>query len=242
MSRTISRLLAFVAGLGVLLAAGAMPASAHVSVDPGQAAQGSLARLAFRMPTERAGNSVKLKVEFPTNPLLGHVLAMPHVGWRVAIAKRHLNPPVVIDGAPVSEVVSSVTWTAQSKKYAVGPDEFDEFAVLAGFMPKVDRLYFPATQTYSDGTVINWNQIPSSTNPTPANPAPSLKLVPAGQAAPSSVTLTPSGTNGTVKAASVAERGGSGRTVTLGALIAALVLGGGVMIVRRRRRSERAGA
>jgi uncharacterized protein YcnI len=237
MRRTVSRLLALVAGLAVLLAAGALPASAHVIVDPGQAAQGSFPRLVFRMPTERAANATKLQVTFPSDPPLAHVLAMPHAGWRLKIVKRTLDPPVVIDGKSVSQVVSSITWTATSHRSVVKPDEFDEFTIIAGYMPKVDRLYFPAYQTYSDGVVVNWDQIPSPANPTPANPAPSLKLVPAGQAAPSSVTLGP----GAVQAARVTGGAGTGGTVTVAALLAALLLGGGAFVVRRRRTERNGG-
>lgn len=240
MTRTISRLLALVAGSAVLLAAGTLPASAHVIVDPGQAAQGSFDRLDFRMPTERAANSIKLKVTFPTDPPLAYVLAKPHAGWQIKIEKKTYAPPVVVDGKSVSEAVSAITWTAESNKSVVKPDEFDEFTVLAGYMPKVAQVYFPAYQTYSDGTVVNWDQIPSSTDPTPANPAPTLKLVPAGQTAPSSVTLPGSGASVSVRAA--AGGGGTGNTVTLAALIAALVVGGGAFIVRKRRRTEASGA
>jgi periplasmic copper chaperone A len=241
MYRTISRLLALVAGLAVILAAGALPASAHVIVDPGQAAQGSFDRLDFRMPTERAANAIKLKVTFPSDPPLAYVLAKPHAGWRIKIEKRTYDPPIVIDGKSVSAAVSSITWTAESHKSVVKPDEFEEFTVLAGYMPKVAQLYFPAYQTYSDGVVVNWDQIPSSTNPTPANPAPSLKLTPAGQTAPSSFSRPGSGASVNVKAAGVSEGSGTGNTVTLAALIAALVVGGGAFVIRKRRRSESSG-
>jgi uncharacterized protein len=159
----------------VLAAAGA--ASAHVTVNPGEAARGGFTKLAFRVPTEsEAASTVKLAVQFPdarTAPL-AFASVQPHAGWSYEVERVHLDTPVSSDDGEITDVVQAITWTADSPAAAIKPGEFDEFAVSVGPLPTSGRsLTFKAVQTYSDGSVVRWIE----TGKDAEHPAPTLSLV-----------------------------------------------------------------
>jgi len=171
-------------------------AQAHVQVIPDQTAAGSEStKLTFRVPTESetAGTSV-LRVNLPTGTPLAEVLAQPIDGWSVSVKEAKLPKPVVLDGTTLTEAPSSVTWTA-SKGHAIGPGQFQEFVLSAGPIPDdAKELAFPVTQTYSDGTVVNWNEPQAAGAEEPEHPLPAFTVtaaepeegaVPTSSAAPS---------------------------------------------------------
>src|SRR4029453_7881934 len=85
---------------GAVLALGAVavgvfgfagPASAHVTVYPGEAVQGSYGRLAFRVPTESDDTSTtKVEVNLPEDAPVASVSTMPLPGWTVVVERRKL--------------------------------------------------------------------------------------------------------------------------------------------------------
>jgi uncharacterized protein len=154
-------------------------ASAHVSVNPKEADQGSYARLTFRVPNESdTAGTVKVQVTFPTDTPLASVRYKPHAGWTIAVTKSKLPKPVTVGDYDLTEAVSAITWTAQSG-VQIKPGEFDEFDVSVGPLPEAKSLAFPATQTYSDGKVVNWNEPVKEGAAEPEHPAPTLTLNPA---------------------------------------------------------------
>jgi uncharacterized protein YcnI len=175
------RVKAFVgAGLaGALLLVWVAPAWAHVTVDPASAPQGSETTIRFRVPNEVTGaNVVKVDIAFPTDhPLLG-VDVEPIAGWTSAVTEAKLNPPVQTDDGPVTQAVSEIVWTAASGG-GTAPSQFQEFPVLVQQLPKdTSQVTFKAIQTYSDGTVVNWDAPPAAPGAEePEHPAPVLKLV-----------------------------------------------------------------
>ena len=72
----------------------------------------------------------------------------------------------------VTETVSEIIWTADDQKAGIRPDEYDEFAVSAGPLPKADSMAFKALQYYSDGEVVRWIQEAQPNGPEPERPAP----------------------------------------------------------------------
>lgn len=169
----------------LLLAAGALvaaagPAAAHVTVQPPEAAAGSYAKLTFRVPNESDdAGTVRLEVSFPEEPVFGSVRVKPRPGWSVEIDKEELPEPVEVGHGVVTEAVRSITWTA-TEGVRIGPDEFDEFEVSVGPVPDVDRLAFPAVQTYDDGEEVIWDETVAPGEPDPDRPAPMLTIVDAG--------------------------------------------------------------
>jgi uncharacterized protein YcnI len=175
--------------LGLL--AVAVPASAHVTVNPKEAVQGGYARLAFRVPNESdTAATTKLEVHLPDNAPVASVSTMPVPGWTVAVTKRKLDQPVQVHGNPVSEVVSVITWTATGAA-AIKPGQFQEFPVSMGPLPEVDKMVFKSLQTYSDGNIVRWIDEPTNDAGEPENPAPVLKLTPKGAAPGAAVAAGP---------------------------------------------------
>ncbi|MBO8189989.1 YcnI family copper-binding membrane protein [Streptomyces spirodelae] len=156
----------------VLLVAG--PASAHVSVDPKEAAEGGYATVNFKVPNEKDdASTVKLEVTFPTDHPLASVMPQPVPGWDVKVDKKKLDKPIEMHGEKITEAVSKVTWSGGK----VEPGQFQQFPVSMGQLPKdADQLVFKALQTYDDHDVVRWIEEPKEGAPEPENPAPVLKL------------------------------------------------------------------
>ena len=152
----------------------AAPASAHVTVAPAHVAAGAFEELTFRCPNERpAASTTKLVVQLPqSNPLM-YVSVRPVPGWRTTVTMRKLAQPVRGNHGAVTTVVDTITWSGGR----IRPGEYQDFAILAGTMPRgVRALTFKALQTYSDGEVVRWIELRGPGEPEPAHPAPVLEI------------------------------------------------------------------
>ncbi|MCK2245158.1 MULTISPECIES: YcnI family protein [unclassified Crossiella] len=208
-------------------------ASAHVSVQPGEAAKGSYTKVAFRVPNESAtAGTVKLEVNLPKDFPLTSVRTKAVPGWKASVTK-------VKNGE--KDVVSTITWQAD-QGVRINPDEFAEFEVSLGKLPtNTDQLLLPATQTYDDGKVVKWDAPPAANGQEPDHPAPALKLTAAagdahghgGAATASAVAKTDGHKDAAAAGTDTAARwlGGAGLAV------GALGLGFGVGAILRGRRS-----
>jgi uncharacterized protein YcnI len=151
----------------VLVAAGALlvaaaPASAHVTVKPGEAPKGSFSVFSFSVPNESdSASTVQVEVTFPAATPIEFVSVQPVPGWTWTAERS-------------GDVVSKITWTGG----AIAPGEFQLFTVSAGPLPtKGKQVEFKAVQTYSDGEVVRWIESTPKDGPEPDRPAPVLKLV-----------------------------------------------------------------
>lgn len=175
------RRVAVVAALaGVSVAGFASAASAHVSVNPGSAEKGGFTKVAFRVPNEKPdAGTTQVTVDLPADHPVAFVSVRPVPGWTVKVAKSKLATPLKSEGGELTEAVSSVTWSGGR----IDPGQFQEFDVSLGPLPdNADRLVFKAVQTYSDKSVVNWDQDPGTGANEPEHPAPVLKLTPKGAA------------------------------------------------------------
>ncbi len=171
-ARTLAGTGAIAAGL---LLAG--PASAHVTVGGTGATQGGFGVLTFRVPTESAtASTTRVQVSFPAATPLAYVSTQPVPGWTVKVHTTKLTTPLQTGDGTVDTYVDSLTWTADSPASAIHPGEFQQFNVSAGPLPKVAELVLPATQTYSDGSVVRWNERSADAAAEPEHPAPVLTL------------------------------------------------------------------
>jgi len=163
------------AGLGVLgLAASA---SAHVTVigDSG-VTQGGWGVITFRVPTESAtASTTEVRVAFPSTTPISFASVQPVAGWTAKVTTKKLATPVKTDDGTLDTYVSEVDWKATSPASAIKPGQFQMFNISAGPMPKAASVSFPATQVYSDGKVVRWNEI-SQGGAEPDHPAPTLTL------------------------------------------------------------------
>ena len=166
------------AGLALLPAT----AEAHVRVSADNTASGGFSALTFRVPTESAtASTVKLTVKLPTDHPFLYVSTKPVPGWTVVTKTSKLPKPVESYGTTLTKAVSSVTWTA-SKGGAIKPGEYQEFSISVGPLPDPGTVLLPATQTYSDGTVVAWDQATPASGEEPEHPAPQLEVVAAAGA------------------------------------------------------------
>jgi uncharacterized protein YcnI len=226
-------------GFAVVLVALAVatPASAHVTVNPREATQGEFARLDFRAPNEsNTATTVALEVHFPEEAPIPFVSVGKVPGWTAEVTYRTLETPLEGGhGEQITEVVESITWTADSDEAAIQVGEFGEFPVSAGPMPEVDQLMFPSLQTYSDDQVVRWIDPPEE-GQEPEHPAPVLSLLPASDGGDPTEAPEPAAQQ------TVTEDDGSAAGTWLG--LAGLVAGlaglalGGAAFARTRSRAE----
>jgi len=143
----------------------------------------------------------------------------------------------VTDDGRFTQAVSEVIWSGGR----IAPGQFEDFTVSADPLPGgAGQLAFKAVQTYSDGHVVRWIDLPQPGQPVPDHPAPVLTLT----TATAPVTASAASNASAAGAAGAAASGGSGAdglARALGAaglalgLVALAVAGLGV----RRRRGSR---
>lgn len=208
-----------------LLASGT--AIAHVTADSPGAVQGGYTVITFRVPTESpTATTTGLTVALPAQPgaqALSSVRTAPLPGWTAKVAKD-----------PATAAPTAITWTAQPGN-ALGPDQFGQFEISVGPLPRTPTVSFPTIQRYSDGSVVKWDEPPKADGSEPEHPVPTLTLAAAGSAP------TPSNVASATEAP-VAAAAGAGSDTTarwlggIGLLLAALSLGlaGGVALRDRR--------
>jgi uncharacterized protein YcnI len=232
-----------VAGLALAATLGlALPASAHVTVGADDAHQGATdAVLTFRVPNEEVGaTTVKVTVSFPKVTPLASVRPAAKPGWTFATTKVAFDPPITTDDGTISEGVGEVVWTAANAAAGIPAGGFETFQVLVGPLPqKASRLSFPTLQTYSDGKTVSWIQPITDPANEPDNPAPTLRLLPASDAATAPAVVAPQTEPSSGASAATADDVSGVRRLAVIALVVAViaVLSGGAGVVLGRRRS-----
>jgi uncharacterized protein YcnI len=222
-----------VAAIGVTTAAAlvvfAVPAFAHITVTPGSAVAGSTSELTFHVPNEESSaDTVKVDIQIPTDHPIAQFLAKPVPGWTITVKTVTLAKPLVTDDGSFSQAVSEVIWSGGQ----IAPGQFQDFSVSADPLPQgVSQLIFKAIQTYSNGDVVRWIDLPVAGQPAPDHPAPILTLT-TGQAAAAPAAATPGSSTTTAS-------GSGSSTLALivgivGALLGLAGLGLAGMLWRRR--------
>ncbi|WP_411293236.1 YcnI family protein [Streptomyces sp. CBMA156] len=217
------------------------PAFAHVTVNPGAAAQGGYTAVDFRVPNENdTASTVKLEVNLPLDHPLASVRTLPLPGWTAAVEKAKLDKPIKVHGNDVTEAVSKITWTADAGT-KIAPGQFQEFRVSLGPLPTdSDSLVFKTLQTYDNGDVVRWIDESKDGQPEPAKPAPVLKLTKAAEGDGHGVTASPAASGGSSDhaAASGDAKSSDSTARTLGVVgIVVGVIGTAVGVLGLRRRS-----
>ncbi|MBC7632341.1 YcnI family protein [Aeromicrobium sp.] len=150
------------------------PASAHVSVWTPDALRGGFGKAVFRVATEsETASTKKVVVTLPEDTPFAFVSAGYKPGWKAAIAMVKLAKPTKVGEFTLTKAARTVTWTTTGD--GIPPSQFDEFSISGGPMPQSKDISFVATQTYSDGEVVAWNQ-PQKGDTEPEHPAPVLAL------------------------------------------------------------------
>lgn len=210
------------AAMSIGLLSGAGPASAHVHVDGADATPGATSVLTFRVPNEsdKGALTTELSVALPA-VASASTEQMP--GWTARL-----------DRNAAAGTVSSVTWTA-APGTGIPPDQFALFRISVT-LPNSQTVSFPATQTYSDGTVVKWDQPTPPGGAEPEHPAPVLSMTGAKAEPPDDHGMPMAAE--TPAATTAADNGptadNTARWLAGGALAVAAVAVVATMLVRRR--------
>lgn len=143
-------------------------ASAHVEASSSDAVRGGVALVSFQVPNESTTGAATTALTVDLTGVSA-VRTEAKAGWSAKLDR---------DG---SGTVRSVTWTA-APNGGIAVDQFGVFRISAK-LPDADAVSFPATQTYADGTVVQWDQSAAPGQAEPAHPAPTL-VVAAGTPSP----------------------------------------------------------
>ncbi|WP_433197230.1 YcnI family protein [Nocardia sp. CA-107356] len=161
MRTQISHACTAAAAAGLVLLAGGT-ASAHVTADAPGATQGGYSVVTLKVPTEsETANTTALTVTLPN---LKSARTEPIPGWTAKVDRNDKAEAI------------SVTWTAVPGTPGVGPGQFQRFVLSVGPLPSQETISLPATQTYSDGKIVKWDQPMGSDGSEPEHPAPTLAL------------------------------------------------------------------
>jgi uncharacterized protein YcnI len=164
-TRAIPRaLIALAAACALYAGAAAFGASAwaHVHASSDNAVRGGTAIVTFQVPNEsdKGATTTALTIALP-DVASASTETLP--GWTAKL-----------DRDAASGTIHSVTWAALPG----GGIPVDQFALfrISVQLPNTDTVSFPATQTYSDGSVVKWDQPPLPGGGEPEHPAPMLTL------------------------------------------------------------------
>jgi uncharacterized protein YcnI len=199
----------------------ATAASAHVRVIPDATSTDGFAKVTFRVPNESpTAGTTTVAIALPTTTPFTSVTYLPVVGWKADVVIGALPTPVVVDGATLTRAPLQVVWTADAN-VQIPPGAFQEFSIMAGPMPTAGTsVLLPATQTYSDGSVVVWDQVAKDGAAEPEYPAPIL-VAPAAQ----DTTATPAAAANAAPADPLARwLGGLGVALGSGGLVLLAVL------------------
>ena len=222
--KAVHRLLCLLGAVVVLVVFPALPAQAHVRATSNDAAPGGYGLITFRVPTESdTASTTGLVIELPADAPITSVSVQPVPGWSAKLERRQLTTPIQTNHGEVDNVVSQITWTADSEQDGIAPGQFQQFSISAGPLPETDRLVFPTDQLYSDGSTVSWDEISDDPSVEPDHPAPALDL-------------TGSATTPTAAAdTTVAEQSGPSWTGITALVVAGLALIAALIAVLRTR-------
>ncbi len=142
--------LGLAAGVALVVAAGA---SAHAIMSPAVAKANALQQFTLSVPTEKEGlTTTKIVLTVPSSFAIDS-FEPPPAGWTQSTQST---------GSGEEAVVQSVTWTGGH--VPTGQDSVFRFNAD---IPKPGTVTFTVRQTYSDGSVVDWNGAESSETPAP---------------------------------------------------------------------------
>ena len=134
-----------VVGVGAMLAL-PTPAGAHVVVSPEEVTASDYETLTVSVPTEKEIPTIEIRVEVPEGFLLSGVQPVP--GWEHAFEEDR-------------GVVTAVAFSGGE----IRSREFQQFLVQAQAPEEPGEYPWKATQTYEDGSTVEWTGAPDSEEP-----------------------------------------------------------------------------
>jgi uncharacterized protein len=222
MNAVLRRIAALGAVTGAAVLAAAVPASAHVTVEPGSAEKGGYSTVALNVPNEQeSADTVKVELYLPTDHPIASVATQPVPGWTVQVTRAKLKTPLKTDDGVVSEAVTKIVWTGGK----IAPGQFQQFPLSLGPLPDdEDQLLLKTVQTYGNKDVVRWIEPQQKGQAEPENPAPALTLTSA-PAADSGGTDATAAVAAPSTAAPAASAAGGGDTTARMLGVAGIVIG-----------------
>ena len=159
-----------------LMALGLGAASAHVTVAPASTSENGYSQLTFSVPNEsETAATNKVEVQLPTEQPFTSVRVKPMAGWTGEVVTGELPEPVTTDdGVTLTEAALSVVWTADEGS-EISQQEYQTFAISVGRLPEEGTtVMLPATQSYTDGEVVAWDEETVEGEDEPSKPAPAF--------------------------------------------------------------------
>lgn len=146
----MKRLAAGMSSLAALIVVAS--ASAHARVSPALSISGELQLFSLAVPTEKE-NLKTTKVVLTVPKGFGIDSFVPEPGWTRAVQSS---------GSGEDAVVQKVTWTGGATP--TGEDSLFQFLAQPA---KSGTYTFQVQQTYSDGSIVDWNEAASGEDPSP---------------------------------------------------------------------------
>jgi uncharacterized protein YcnI len=119
---------------------------AHVVVSPEEVPAGEYEKMVVTVPTEKEIPTTEVRVEVPEGFVVSGVQPVP--GWEHEFEEE-------------GGVVTAVVWSGGE----IGPREFQEFALQAQTPEEAGEFSWGATQTYEDGSTVEWTGPEDSEEP-----------------------------------------------------------------------------
>ena len=134
-------------------------ASAHIAVTSPDAVQGGeTALVTFRVPNESpTAGTTAVRIDLPIDTPVAEVMVQPIPGWAISTTERKLDAPTKVGDFSIDKAPESVSWTAEAGTQ-IAPGQFQNFEIVINPVPETPTVTFTATQTYSDGSVVKWDQ------------------------------------------------------------------------------------
>ncbi|WP_207537332.1 YcnI family copper-binding membrane protein [Sabulicella rubraurantiaca] len=155
--------------LTALLGFAALPAAAHVTVQPPEVPAQSYARIAFAVPHGCAGQpTTAIEVTLPED--VPSARPMPKPGWETAIETRPLARPVPTAHGLVREAPATIAWRGGPLSDAY----YEEFVMMIRTPDRSGEvLRFAVAKICTGGIRHDWSGEAGS-----RQPAATLRLVP----------------------------------------------------------------
>ncbi|MCE4050989.1 MULTISPECIES: YcnI family copper-binding membrane protein [Bacillaceae] len=120
----------------------ALPASAHVTVNPSESATEAWETYTVKIPVEKDIATTKVTLKIADN--VDFKMYEPVDGWKVTTETND------------SDKVTTVTWEAENDQSAIQPGEYKRFSFTAQNPSDAGEVVWDAFQYYADGSIVEW--------------------------------------------------------------------------------------
>jgi uncharacterized protein YcnI len=125
-------------------------ASAHVVLDPNEAVVGEQT-YSINVPNEKDIPTVELRLVVPDNVFITSILPLP--GWNYTTKTEKVPQATTADGDELpTDRIKEIDWTG-----SFGAGQYQTFGIATYYGGDPVQLVWKAYQTYSDGTIVAWD-------------------------------------------------------------------------------------